>query len=149
MARYFTVDEAERQLPQVEAALRDAMFQRDEAKKAQEQLEAITARIRLAGGARVNPGELLRLRSARDLAALGMRGALEKIERLGAQLKDLDIGLIDFLCHYEGREVCLCWKMGENGITHWHATDEGFRGRKPIDSTFLRSHRGDSPSDVN
>ena len=25
MARYFTVDEAERQLPQVEAALRDAM----------------------------------------------------------------------------------------------------------------------------
>jgi len=35
------------------------------------------------------------------------------------------------------------------GGAHWHATDEGFRGRKPIDSTFLRSHRGDSPSDVN
>ena len=62
------------------------------------------------------------------------------MERSGAQIKDLDIGLIDFLTMYRGREVLLCWKLGEEGIGYWHGTEEGFRGRKPIDDEF-REHR--------
>jgi hypothetical protein len=63
---------------------------------------------------------------------------------MGVLVKDLDIGLIDFLTHYQGREVCLCWKLGEERIRFWHGTGEGFAGRKPIDGEFLENHRGDA-----
>lgn len=143
MARYFTVLEAERLLPQVEAVLKDAIVQRDSAQGAQDELDEIKSKIRIAGGSRVNPGHVLTLRVRRDASSIALKGALEFIERLGAVVKDLDMGLIDFPTRYDGREVCLCWKMGETGITHWHGTDEGFGGRKPIDLAFLRDHRGE------
>ena len=57
---------------------------------------------------------------------------LEKVENMGCIVKDLDLGLVDFLAYHEGREVFLCWKLGENEINHWHETDSSFSGRKPI-----------------
>ena len=67
-----------------------------------------------------------------------LKEALEQIEETGALVKDLDIGLIDFLSRFQDRDVCLCWKLGETGIGFWHGVEEGFRGRKPIDQEFLR-----------
>ena len=71
---------------------------------------------------------------------------VDGVDELGAQVKDLDIGLIDFLTRYHGREVCLCWKLGEHGIRFWHSQEEGFKGRKPIDAEFLENHHGDAPN---
>ncbi|MGH9355093.1 MAG: DUF2203 family protein [Terriglobia bacterium] len=34
----------------------------------------------------------------------------------------------------DGREVYLCWKLGEPGIEYWHGVEEGFAGRKPLDA---------------
>jgi hypothetical protein len=31
--------------------------------------------------------------------------------------------------------------LGETKITHWHGTQEGFAGRKPIDDRILRSQK--------
>ena len=75
------------------------------------------------------------------------------MNELGAQIKDLDIGLIDFPTMYRGREVLLCWKLGEERIAFWHGTDEGFKGRKAINDEFREQHRGnalqiDTPSGV-
>ena len=142
MARYFTLAEAQRQLPAVERALRDALFQKSEYRKAAQDLEKINERVRLSGGARVNPGEMLSLRARRDESVRLLKGALDTIEELGAMVKDLEIGLIDFLTLYRDREVCLCWKLGEDEIRFWHGMEEGFRGRKPIDREFLEQHRG-------
>ena len=142
MARYFTLAEAQLQLPAVERALRDALFQKSEYQKAAQELDRITERVRVSGGARVNPGEMLSLRARRDECVRCLRRALDTIEELGAMVKDLDIGLIDFLALYRDREVCLCWKLGEDEIRFWHGMEEGFRGRKPIDSEFLEQHRG-------
>ena len=50
----------------------------------------------------------------------------------------------DFMTRYQNREVCLCWKLGEDAIRFWHGAEEGFRGRKPIDEEFLAEHRGDA-----
>ncbi|MBI4150434.1 DUF2203 domain-containing protein [Candidatus Woesearchaeota archaeon] len=57
---------------------------------------------------------------------------LEKLEGMGCVVKDLDLGLLDFLAYHDGREVFLCWKLGENEIKHWHELNSGFSGRKPI-----------------
>ena len=75
-----------------------------------------------------------------DPPPAALKDLLGQIENMGVLVKDLDIGLIDFLCLYRGREVCLCWKLGEARIRFWHGTEEGFMGRKQIDEDFLRDH---------
>lgn len=142
MSQLFTLAEAERLLPEVERLLRDALFRRSEAMKAHEELDKATTHIRMAGGTRVNPGKLLELRARRDTGIAALKDLLEQIANTGAVVKDLDTGLIDFMSRFRDQEVCLCWKLGESGITFWHGAEEGFRGRKPIDREFLEGHRG-------
>jgi hypothetical protein len=55
-----------------------------------------------------------------------------EVEEMGAVLKDPSVGLLDFYGQVEGKLVWLCWKYGEDEVTHYHALDEGFAGRKPI-----------------
>jgi hypothetical protein len=57
---------------------------------------------------------------------------LEQLEDLGCYVKDLDIGLVDFLGNFEGRDVFLCWRLGEECVTHWHEIDEGYSSRQEI-----------------
>jgi len=144
MPRHFTLTEAERMLPEVDRALRDALFHKAEYQAAEEALNATLQRIRMAGGSRVNPGPILAMRARRDASAGALREVFEKIEQMGVLIKDLDIGLIDFLTRYQGHDVCLCWKLGEEHIRFWHGTEEGFAGRKPIDDEFVENHRGDA-----
>ena len=54
------------------------------------------------------------------------------IHELGAVVKDLDDGLVDFPARVEGEEAFLCWRLGEEEIGYWHGLDEGFAGRKPL-----------------
>ncbi len=149
MPRHFTLSESERLLPEVERALRDALFHRAEYQAADQQLDGSAAHIRMSGGARLDRSAYLASRARRDTSAAALKDAFDRIEEIGALVKDLDIGLIDFLSLYHGREVCLCWKLGEDRIRFWHGLDEGFRGRKEIDDEFLANHRGDSGGDSN
>lgn len=57
---------------------------------------------------------------------------LEQIEGEGVIIKDLDLGLVDFYSQFEGKEIFLCWKVGEKRIQHWHEIDGGYGDRKPI-----------------
>jgi hypothetical protein len=144
MPRHFTLAEAERMLPEVDRALRDALFHKAEYQAADAELNATMQGIRMAGGSRVNPGPILATRARRDASTLALRKVFEKIEQMGVLIKDLETGLIDFLTLYQGHEVCLCWKLGEEGIGFWHGMEEGFAGRKPIDEKFRENHRGDT-----
>jgi hypothetical protein len=58
---------------------------------------------------------------------------LHRIQDMGIQVKDLTIGLIDFVALRDGREVYLCWKYGEESIQFWHEIEAGFQGRQLID----------------
>ena len=131
-------------LPEVDRALRDALFHKAQYQAAEAELNATMQGIRMAGGSRVNPGPILATRARRDASTGALREVFEKIEQMSVVVKDLDVGLIDFLTLYQGREVCLCWKLGEERIRFWHGIDEGFAGRKLIDDEFLENHRGDA-----
>lgn len=63
--------------------------------------------------------------------------AIEQLEATGVVIKDVEQGLLDFPSKRFDEEVWLCWKMGENEIKFWHAKDEGFTGRKPLESTGI------------
>jgi hypothetical protein len=146
MPRYFTLIEAERLLPAVERILRDAVYQKTEYDGADHELTSAVEKIRMAGGSRVNPGPLLAHRARRDGSGKALKENIDRMEGMGVLIKDLDTGLIDFLTLYHGREVCLCFKLGETGIEFWHGIDEGFRGRKSIDEEFRANHEGESES---
>jgi hypothetical protein len=142
--RYFTLPEAQRALPEVERHLREALFHKAESRKAQDDMDRTTERIRMSGGARVNPSQVLALRTRRDNSISALKDALDEIHEAGAVVKDLDIGLLDFMTRYRDRDACLCWKLGEDQIGFWHGTEEGFPGRKAIDQEFLQNHRGEA-----
>jgi hypothetical protein len=59
---------------------------------------------------------------------------IERIRALGGEVKDIDLGLVDFPGERNGEEILLCWKLGEKSIGYWHAVDGGFASRKPIDA---------------
>ncbi len=61
-----------------------------------------------------------------------VQSLVEEVIRVGAEVKDLEVGLVDFPALKEGQEVCLCWRIGEREITHWHGVHEGFQARKPL-----------------
>ncbi len=68
------------------------------------------------------------------------RSGWREIEAMGAVLKDPRAGLVDFFGRVDGKAVWLCWKYGEEAVTHYHGLDEGFVARKPIESTMRRRH---------
>ncbi len=65
-------------------------------------------------------------------ATASFREVLEQIEQRGCHLKGLDPGLVDFPHLRDGREVYLCWRMGEKQIRYWHEIEDGFEGRQPL-----------------
>jgi hypothetical protein len=62
---------------------------------------------------------------------------------LGAELKDPRVGLIDFLAQVDGRDVYLCWKLGEDEIAYWHELEAGFAGRQSLLEGSLPGGDGD------
>ena len=141
MTKYFTRDQAQRLLPKVEDAIRDALFVKADFQEADQALRSATRAILMSGGMNVNRDRLLAIRSRRDAAATKLQELLESIQEQGCIVKDLDIGLLDFMTRYRSQNVCLCWKLGEDAIRFWHGEEEGFRGRKQIDEEFRKNHQ--------
>ncbi|HXJ37225.1 MAG TPA: DUF2203 domain-containing protein [Candidatus Eisenbacteria bacterium] len=58
--------------------------------------------------------------------------AVGEIEELGVELKDVDLGLVDFPAVIDGVEVYLCWQFGEDRVRFFHRRTEGFAGRRAL-----------------
>lgn len=140
MSKRFTLAQAEAVLPQVERLLREAVALRTEFAEAAGAVDAVRQRVAFLGGVVVDREKFTVHLRRRDAAETRLRQAVSQFEEIGCHVKDLDIGLVDFPTVFRGVEVYLCWKLGEPRIAYWHGTDEGFRGRKPIDQDFLAHH---------
>ena len=127
--RYFTAEEANEILEVVRPLA-------EEDRAAARLRRAARARGRVHGNGRrqrrrFDPGELRELydRLGEEATAVARCVAGDEV---GALVKDLDRGLIDFPAQRAGEEVLLCWHVGEADIEYWHGPDEGFSGRKPL-----------------
>ena len=139
--RTFTLDEAQALLPVLESLLRTAMNAKKLIEQVEAEQQAIAHRIFLNGGTYLDVVPLARRKAERMKAEQRAKDALAEIDSIGVQVKDLEIGLLDFPCQVEGSILLLCWKLGEKSITHWHGTEEGFAGRKPIDERITRGRK--------
>jgi len=145
MSRRFTLAEAESLIPSVDRLMRQAVELKSGYANAERRMDSYQQRIALMGGMIADREKIREAKDRRDEAAAGLRSLIEQVREMGCLIKDLDIGLVDFPTTFQGRDVYLCWKLGEPSIAFWHGVDEGFAGRKPIDQDFREQHRGDPP----
>ncbi len=141
----FSLDEAQSLLPVLESLLRRAIDAKACATGIEAELQALSRNVFLAGGMLVDVGAVTRQRTAQRASVQQAQDALQEIDSIGVQVKDLDKGLLDFPCRLGEQVVLLCWMLGEPRIDFWHTVESGFQGRKPLDERF----RGNAPERPN
>jgi hypothetical protein len=139
--RTFTLQEAQSLLPILESLLRTATEGKKLVESVDSELQELAHRVFLHGGVLVNIVRMARRKAEREKAIQRTKDAMSEIDATGVQVKDLDIGLLDFPCQVDGQTVLLCWRLGEKTITHWHGVSEGFAGRKPIDERIAKAKK--------
>jgi hypothetical protein len=122
--RHFTREQANELLPMLEPLLRQLQ-------QAKEELTYEEAHELLSDAAPSNGGGDAGHRVG--TAFLEVRRLLEILEESGIVLRDIDRGLVDFPALNDGREIYLCWELGEAEIAYWHELETGFGGRQPLD----------------
>ena len=142
----FTLAEAHSLLPVLRSLIKRAMDDKGVIESVEKELQDLKHRILLSGGLFIDVPTVARRRAERDKAFQDIKDTLAEIDAIGVQVKDLDIGLLDFPCVVEDEIVLLCWKYGEEKIEFWHGMEEGFRGRKPIDERILRGKKREKPN---
>jgi hypothetical protein len=131
--KHFTLEEATAALAAVAPLARRMVEHRRRLAALEERLGGVRHAVSGNGGGLEPTGVEALEAAARDEAeALGR--CVASVEGMGAQVKDLDTGLVDFPAVHPatGETVLLCWRVGEDGIQYWHGLEEGFAGRKPL-----------------
>jgi hypothetical protein len=139
--RTFTLQEAQVLLPVLQSLLKQAIDGKQLIETIDSEFQELAQRIFLSGGLLVEIGRMALRRAEREKTIQRIKDALAEIDATGVQVKDLEMGLLDFPCIVDGKTILLCWKMGEEKITHWHSTEEGYAGRKVIDESISKAKK--------
>lgn len=133
--KMLTLEEANAALPQIKAILKSLRNLRDRVLRIQAQIE-IEEMTGTGSDGRLSPNAQNAITLQMDefqVHTHQFENLLEELFEMGAHLKDLSTGLIDFYS-LRGREVVfLCWKESEPKVEHWHTIDGGFQSRQPLD----------------
>lgn len=117
----FSLAQANRSLPLVRRIVSDVVAVHRQALEIQAQLdETVTSK------------QQAEVQDRMDAVTDRLRRFVDELTEIGCELKDYEMGLIDFIGRHQGRDVYLCWKLGEEQITHWHELESGFAGRRPV-----------------
>jgi len=128
---YFTVAEANQKIPWLEVQLQDIASLGKNIGRLRLDLDNILRKGSSNGHGGIDQ-YVVDNRKETDAAVDRLRDLAQEINDSGVILKDLERGLVDFPTLWEGREVYLCWLLGESSIQFWHEIDTGFAGRQPL-----------------
>lgn len=120
--RRFTLDEANRTMPLVKRIVGDIVKIQQRGAELEIALAAAPTRDQAA------------IQSELGRALERFQAYVKELSRVGCQLKDPKIGLIDFPGRHQDRDISLCWKLGEDRIGYWHEVDAGYAGRQPVNA---------------
>ena len=126
--KVFTLEEAEKLLPQLTSLIQRLHLVRDEISKLEVEIDA----LELLGAGDKPSADLERQVEIYNQAVTQFYEMVDEIHGLGCYLKDIDMGLIDFYAMRAGKVVYLCWKFGEERISHWHDVGKGFGSRESL-----------------
>ena len=129
--RIFTLEEADNLIPWLESKFQDLSAAREEEGRLQMSTAALMRQSRSNGGSGMEE-KIVSAQKAVDEATARTSGLINEITDQGILVRNVDMGLVDFLSVREGQEVFLCWIRGEKTISYWHSTREGYGSRKPL-----------------
>ena len=129
--KYFTVAEANKTLPLVKAIVGDIVRQFHAVNDLKVRLAAVTTEHRRPATDPYSE-ELAQSQALLDSEESKLGSYVDELHNLGVELKGPDTGLCDFYSLMDGREVYLCWRLGEPEVSHWHELDAGVAGRQPL-----------------
>jgi hypothetical protein len=142
--RHFTVADVERLIPSLEKIF-SQIFQLRMALRGEEQkLEKAGVRISKEALDEESATEPYSVRHAKLMFRAyyeTLAETIAQVDALGGEVKDLEIGLVDFPGRRGDQEILLCWKLGEKALAFWHPVDAGYSARRPIDEQVPREPR--------
>ena len=121
MATFYTLDRANDRIADLDGMLTLLRTQRDELRELKTTFETTES-----------ADDQRRLRLRMQGLVDQMQASVARIDGWGITLRDIDTGMIDFPALVAGRQVWLCWQLGEGSIAWWHELEDGFAGRRPL-----------------
>jgi hypothetical protein len=134
MFSHFTLKQANEMLPSIIKKFENILRMKDEVNKIQTEFGTNPKYMASFKDYSIKKQEL-------NSAITNFYKSIEDLESTGVSIKSIDQGLLDFPSLMFNEEIWLCWKQGETEIKFWHGKDEGFNGRKPIESIDLEKLR--------
>jgi hypothetical protein len=147
--KYYTVAEANAALPLVRMIVRDITELARDLRERHDRLARLQPNDRFTLGDAYRE-ELEQVKAEFERDQERMENYEQELKRLGIELKDYHSGLIDFPAWMDGREVYLCWRLGEPEVGYWHELEAGFAGRQKLHSPEPKGQKPGSrllPSD--
>ena len=132
MTRFFDIDAANEALIEVGPLLATLSDQRAELIRLRDSALAAHSAATGGGTAKDDREETQRIRLRMQGIIDQMAAAVARIDALGITLRDIEQGLIDFPALAGGRQVWLCWQLGESDVAFWHELDTWFGSRRPL-----------------
>jgi hypothetical protein len=129
--KYFTLEEANRALPLVNQIAGDIVKQWEIVNDLEQRLSAVARGASKSRMGDIYDEEVVQSEAALDAERETLQGFITELKELGVELKGFD-GLCDFPSLKDGREIYLCWRLGEPEIHYWHELHTGFAGRQPL-----------------
>jgi hypothetical protein len=119
--RRFTLKQANATLPLVRRIVTDIVRTHTQVTKLHKRLESAAA-----------AKDQQPLQTELEQSVDHLQEYVDELSQVGCELKDFPTGLVDFIGRHQGRDVCLCWRLGEDKIEYWHELQSGFAGRQTI-----------------
>lgn len=119
--RRFTLAQANSTLPLVRRIVGDIV-----------KTHGLVLRLQAAMENGANAREQAAAQSQLDESVTRLEDYVDELTEVGCELKDYQVGLIDFVGRHQSRDVYLCWKLGEETIGYWHEMNAGYAGRQPV-----------------
>lgn len=128
--KYFSLEEANEMLPFVDQELKKMQILKRAFEEKYTELRRKKNEVAEKPGAEKDP--FFMQEAGLEFMQIEARGLIQHFQQTGIELKDIETGLVDFPSMFEGQEVLLCWKQGEDKIRYYHGKEDGFAGRRPI-----------------
>ena len=125
----FTVEEANQVLPLVRSIVRDVVNDFRELRGAGRERRALEVE---SAGSRAAARHIEALKDKVNEYSARIEGYLRELSDLGLEVRDLELGLVDFPSLIDGEPAYLSWRLGEEDVSWWHPADKGFSDRAPV-----------------
>jgi hypothetical protein len=138
VTRFYGIAEANDAIPDVERILLDLRDQRAELIRLRDAVLATSpgAEGQAPGAERAPDPATIEARRRMRLTMQGlidqMQAGVTRLVEREVTLREIETGLVDFPALANGRQIWLCWRLGEGDIEWWHELDEGFAGRRRL-----------------